>query len=65
MAGVSMKDIEVGQVHEFEQGLFRYLDTHAHKLLRAIVETKVLSEQSENELKEALTAYIEEFKKTH
>ena len=60
-----LKDIEVGQVHEFEQGLFRYLDTHAHKLLRAIVETKVLSEQSENELKEALTAYIEEFKKTH
>ena len=60
-----LKDIEVGQVHEFEQGLFRYLDTHAHKLLRAIVETKVLSEQSVNELKEALTAYIEEFKKTH
>ena len=60
-----LKEIEVGQVHEFEQGLFRYLDTHAHKLLRAIVETKVLSEESENELKEALNAYIAEFKKTH
>lgn len=60
-----LKDIEVAQVHEFEQGLFRYLDTHAHKLLRSIVETKVLSEESEAELKQALTAYIGEFKKTH
>ena len=60
-----LKDIEVSQVHEFELGLFRYLDSHASKLLRAIAETKVLSEQSENELKEALTAFIGEFKKTH
>ena len=60
-----LKEIEVAQVHEFEQGLFRYLDTHAHKLLRSIVETKVLSEESEEELKQALTAYIGEFKKTH
>ena len=60
-----LKDIEVAQVHEFEQGLFRYLDTHAHKLLRSIVETKVLPEQSEEELKQALTAYIGEFKKSH
>ena len=60
-----LKDIEVAHVHEFEQGLFRYLDTHAHKLLRSIVETKVLSEQSEEELKQALTAYIGEFKKSH
>ena len=60
-----LKDIEVSQVHEFEQGLFRYLDTHAHKLLRSIVETKLLSEESEEELKQALTAYIGEFKKTH
>ena len=56
---------EVSQVHEFEQGLFRYLETYAHKTLRSITETKVLSEESENELKEALTAYIAEFKKTH
>ena len=60
-----LKEIEVAQVHEFEQGLFRYLDSHAHKLLRSIVETKVLSEESEAELKQALTAYIGEFKKTH
>ena len=60
-----LKTVEISQVREFEQGLFRYLDTHAHKLLRAIVETQVLSEQSEAELKEALTAYLEEFKKSH
>ena len=60
-----LKEIQVSQVHEFEQGLFRYLDTHAHKLLRAITETKVLSEDSEKELQEALTAYVAEFKKSH
>ncbi len=60
-----LKDIEVSQVHEFEQGLFRYLDSYAHKLLRSIVETKLLSEESEQELKQALTAYIGEFQKTH
>ena len=60
-----LKTVEISQVREFEQGLFRYLDTHAHKLLRAIAETQVLSEQSEAELKEALTAYPEEFKKSH
>ena len=60
-----LKDVEVSQVHEFEQGLFRHLDTHAHKLLRSIVETKVLSEESEEELKQALTEYLGEFKKTH
>ncbi len=60
-----LKEIEVSQVHEFEQGLFRYLDTHAHKLLRSIVETKLLSEESEKELQEALRAYIQEFKKNH
>ena len=59
-----LKEIQVSQVHEFEQGLFRYLDTHAHKLLRAITETKVLSEDSEKELQEALTAYVAEFKKS-
>ena len=60
-----LKDIEVSQVHEFEQGLFRYLDSYAHKLLRSIVETKLLSEESEQELKQALTAYIGELQKTH
>ena len=60
-----LKDVELSQVKEFERGLYRYLDTYAHKLLRAITETKVLSEESENELKEALTAYIGEFKKSH
>ena len=60
-----LKDIKVEQVHEFEQGLFHWLDTREHKLLRSIVETKLLSEESEESLKRALTAYIEEFKKTH
>ena len=60
-----LKDVEVSQVHEFEQGLFRWLDSHEPKLLRDIVDTKVLSEESEETLKFALNAYIVEFQKTH
>ena len=58
-----LKDIPVAKVHAFEQGLFKYLDVNAHRLLRTIVETKVLSEESETQLKNALTDYILEFQK--
>ncbi|MBQ1589372.1 MAG: F0F1 ATP synthase subunit alpha, partial [Oscillospiraceae bacterium] len=52
----------VDQVREFEKGLYRYLDTNAHKVLRAIAETKVLDEQTEAGLKTALENYLKEFK---
>ena len=59
-----LKDIPVNQVHEFEQGLYRYLDTHEHKLIAAIRDTKQLYPPTEEDLKRALSAYIEEFLKT-
>ena len=57
-----LKDVPVDQVREFEKGLYRYLDTNAHKVLRAIAETKVLDEQTEAGLKTALENYLKEFK---
>ena len=59
-----LKSIPVEKVHEFEHGLFRYLDTHAHRMLRTIVETKVLDAETEKQLKAALNEYIQEFTKT-
>ncbi len=59
-----LKDIPVDKVHDFEQGLFRWLDTHAHRMLRTIVETKVLNEETEDQLKAALNEYIQEYTKT-
>ena len=59
-----LKDIPVDKVHDFEQGLFRWLDTHAHRMLRTIVETKVLNEETEEQLKAALNEYIQEYTKT-
>ena len=58
-----LKEIPVNQVHEFEQGLFRYLDTHEHKLIKAIRDTKQLYPPTEEDLKKALVAYTAEFLK--
>ena len=58
-----LKDIPVNKVHEFEQGLFRYLDTHEHKLIKAIRDTKQLFPPTEEDLKKAIVAYTAEFLK--
>ncbi len=58
-----LKEIPVNQVHEFEEGLFRYLDTHEHKLVKAIRDTKQLYSPTEEDLKKALVAYTAEFLK--
>ena len=58
-----LKEIPVAQVREFEQGLYRYLDTHEHKLIKAIRDTKQLYPPTEEDLKRALSAYTVEFLK--
>ena len=58
-----LKDIPVDQVREFERGLYRYLDTHEHKLIKAIRDTKQLYPPTEEDLKRALAAYTAEFLK--
>ena len=59
-----LKEIPVARVHEFEQGLYHWLETRHHRMLRTIVETGVLSEETETQLKAALNEYIQEFTKT-
>lgn len=59
-----LKEIPVARVHEFEQGLYHWLETRHHRMLRTIVETGVLSEETETQLKTALNEYIQEFTKT-
>ncbi|MBQ6160303.1 MAG: F0F1 ATP synthase subunit alpha [Oscillospiraceae bacterium] len=58
-----LKEIPVAQVREFEQGLYLYLDTHEHKLIKAIRDTKQLYPPTEEDLKRALSAYTAEFLK--
>ncbi|MBQ2154318.1 MAG: F0F1 ATP synthase subunit alpha [Oscillospiraceae bacterium] len=57
-----LKDVPVDQIPAFEKGFARYMEINAHKVLRAIVETKKLDEDTEEGLKQALTAYLGEFK---
>ena len=57
-----LKDVPVDQIPAFEKGFARYMEINAHKVLRAIVETKKLDEDTEESLKQALTAYLGEFK---
>ena len=56
-----LKDVPVEKVPEFEQGFARYMEINAHKVLRAITETKKLETDTEEGLKAALNAYLAEF----
>ena len=60
-----LREIPVQQVREFEKGFFAKLETYYFKILKSIHETKVLSEETEAALKQAITDYTEEFLKTH
>jgi len=53
-----LDDMEVGQLREFEKGLYEYVDTSNPGVLKAIEEKKVL----DDELKAAMTKVIKEFK---
>ena len=56
-----LKDVPVEKVPEFEKGFARYMEINAHKVLRAITETKKLETDTEEGLKAALNAYLAEF----
>ena len=56
-----LRDVPVEKVPEFEQGFARYMESNAHKVLRAISETKKLEADTEEGLKAALNAYLAEF----
>ena len=58
-----LTDVNVKDVAEYEQGLFKRLDQDPDgaAAMRTIREKGVLDEEAENALKSALTAYTQEF----
>ena len=59
-----LKPIPVNRVHAFEQDFFRFLQEKHEPLLHTTRETKVLSQDAEDELKAAIAAFTEAFLKT-
>ncbi len=62
-----LAQIEVKDIHAYEEGLYSFLDSdeHGRAAMEAIRATKDLGKEAESELKAALDAYTETFKKTH
>ncbi len=58
-----LKDVAVEDVHEYEEGLYPWLDQHAVELLKAIRETGKLEADTEEKMKKALTDYTADFLK--
>ncbi|MGO5113892.1 F0F1 ATP synthase subunit alpha [Candidatus Avoscillospira sp. LCP25S3_F1] len=59
-----LKDVAVGDVHEFEVGLYEYMDANGAGVLQAIRDTGKLAPETEAELKNALTTYTQQFLKS-
>jgi len=58
-----LKPIEVADIKSFEQGLYAYMDEHSLHILDAIRSTGKLESETEEQLKQALGTYVEEFLK--
>ena len=61
MAGVSMKDIPVAKIPEFEARLYEYMDNRYPQVLEAIRTTGKLEDATEEQLKAALEGLLKEF----
>ncbi len=59
-----LKDVAVEAVHDYETGLYPYLDDHALPVLQTIRETGKLTPEAEEGLKAALEAYTKSFLQT-
>ncbi len=59
-----LKDVAVADVHEFEVGLYEYMDANGAGVLQAIRDTGKLAPETEEELKKALTNYTQQFLKS-
>lgn len=56
-----LDDIELNRILEFESGLFDYIEKYHNSIFTNIKETGVMSEETEKELIEALTAFKKDF----
>lgn len=59
-----LKRIAVSDVQEFERELFDHIDSAYPDIIRSISETKDLTEETENQLKDALGEFVEKFLKS-
>lgn len=56
-----LKDIPVNQISEFEHELFEYIGNSYPDIISSIKETKDLTKENEEALKEALSAFVKKF----
>ncbi|WP_124098307.1 F0F1 ATP synthase subunit alpha [Ruminococcus sp. Marseille-P6503] len=59
-----LKKIDVSDVQEFEKELFEHIDSAYPDIVKSISQTKDLTEETENELREALDLFVEKFLKS-
>jgi F-type H+/Na+-transporting ATPase subunit alpha len=55
----------VEDIHGFEEGLYRYLDSAQSQLLKDIIEKKTLDDDLKNRIKAALKEYKENYIAEH
>ena len=60
-----LDDLKVEDIHGFEDGLYKYLDSAQSQLLKDIIEKKTLDDDLKNRIKEALKEYKENFLAEH
>ena len=57
-----LAEIPVGKIRDYEQGLYKHMEEQHDRVLKTITQTGVLDEQTEEQLKEILTAYTEQYR---
>jgi F-type H+-transporting ATPase subunit alpha len=60
-----LDDLKVPDIREFEDGLYKYLDTSQQQLLTDILTKKALDDDLRNRIKAALTEYKKDFLESH
>lgn len=60
-----LKEISIGNISDFEKDLFEFIDTSHPDIISSITETKDLTQENEEMLKEALSAFVTKFTASH
>ena len=60
-----LDDLKVEDIHGFEEGLYKYLDSGQSQLLKDIIEKKTLDDDLKNRIKAALKEYKENYLSDH
>jgi F-type H+-transporting ATPase subunit alpha len=60
-----LDDLKVEDIHGFEEGLYKYLDSGQSQLLKDIIEKKTLDDELKNRIKAALKEYKENYVAEH